>query len=281
MSFRILDQAPQYRLNNGAVNVSGSLTFYETDLTTLKNTWSDEALTTLNSNPVLLGSDGRTVTDVWGDGEYGVVIKDALGATVRTLNNVRANEPQVQTIPDGEAIGDLLQWDGSAWVATEGILVPDPTDLNNHQLVSDGSSVPVWEQKPEAPEIPDPEIVIVDTEPYSVRIGVSDDTTKVLRQYGSGTCPASPGSRTSSVTITPSVAFDKVLAVIITPRTDAVGVGVGGTFSTDGYTIGSPMSSFSVTVNSVDDGGDSNYTIENAWDFDWCVEGTVTVEAEE
>jgi hypothetical protein len=281
MSFRVLDQKPQYRLNNGKVNANGFLYTFENDLSTPKLTYSDEGLTTPNGFFVTLDANGRVPVDMWAAGTLGVVMKDALGVTVWTMNYVRANEPVVQTIPDGEAIGDLLQWDGSAWVATEGILVPDPTDLNNHQLVSDGSSVPVWEQKPEAPEIPDPEIVIVDTEPYSVRIGVSDDTTKVLRQYGSGTCPASPGSRTSSVTITPSVAFDKVLAVIITPRTDAVGVGVGGTFSTDGYTIGSPMSSFSVTVNSVDDGGDSNYTIENAWDFDWCVEGTVTVEAEE
>src|SRR5687767_12505506 len=137
MSFRILNQAPVYLLANGQPAAGGSLTFYETDLSTLKDTWSDEALTTLNSNPVLLDASGRTVTDVWGDeGEYGAVLKNSLGVEQWTRNNIRANEPQVQTIPDGDAVGDLLQWDGSAWIAVQGILVPDPTDLNNHQLES-------------------------------------------------------------------------------------------------------------------------------------------------
>ncbi len=87
-TFRLLNQAPQYLLADGSVNAGGSLHFYETDLTTPKDTWSDADLTVLNANPVTLNAQGRTVTDVFGDGEYGVVMKDALGAVIWTRNNV-------------------------------------------------------------------------------------------------------------------------------------------------------------------------------------------------
>ena len=62
MTYRILNQAPQYLLPDGSVNAGGSLTFFEPDLSTPKNTWSDPDMVTLNANPVLLDSAGRTVT---------------------------------------------------------------------------------------------------------------------------------------------------------------------------------------------------------------------------
>ena len=83
-SYRPLGQFNQYFLNSGAVNNGGSITFYETDLTTLKATYSDDGLTIVNSNPVLLDSAGRLSTDVWGSGNYGAVIKDRLGTVIET-----------------------------------------------------------------------------------------------------------------------------------------------------------------------------------------------------
>jgi len=62
-AFRILNQAPQY-LPSGKVNAGGSLAFYETDLTTLKDTWSDPDLIVLNSNPVELDAAGRSETNI-------------------------------------------------------------------------------------------------------------------------------------------------------------------------------------------------------------------------
>ena len=46
-SFRPLGQFVQYFLADGSVNAGGSITFYQTDLTTLKNTYSDPGLTVL------------------------------------------------------------------------------------------------------------------------------------------------------------------------------------------------------------------------------------------
>src|SRR5690606_33186699 len=99
MSFRILNQAPQYLLPDGRVNAGGSLTFYETDLSTPKGTWSDPELNTPNANPVELDAAGRSSTDIWGDGEYGVVMKDALGTPIWTRNNVRDVDNPGSAIP--------------------------------------------------------------------------------------------------------------------------------------------------------------------------------------
>lgn len=285
MSYRVIPAFSQFLTNAGQVLAGGTVNTYLTDLTTPALTYADEELTTSNGFAVTLDAYGRPPVAMWSDVPLGVIVRDSLGAEIKSANNVPGyGGNDADTLPAGNEPGDLLQWDGTAWVPVEGILVPDPEDLSNHYLVSDGSPLPVWQQIPAAQEIPDPEIVIVDTAPLSVRVGVSDDTTKYLRQFGSGTVPAA-AARTSSVEITLDTILDKAFAVHITPRTSVVsthaGHAIGATYAVTGYTVGSAMTSFTVTVNSVDDGGESNYNIENPWLFDWCAEGTVTVEAEE
>jgi hypothetical protein len=279
MSYRLTDPNPVWvGLLGTASAADGTLQFYDQGTTTPKATYSDEELTTPNANPVELDAAGRAETEIWLDGPYTVVLKDEDGTTVWTRDVVPEVSPTT-TLPDPTTLpGGTVKSNGTGYELVDDLDLPDPTDSAGKMVVvnSDGTDYTLQDQ-PTAPEIPDPEIVINDLAPYSVRIGVSDDTTKVLRQYGSGTVPAA-ASRTSSVTVTPTTSFDKVFAVIITPRTAAVGsFGIGATFSTSGYTLGTPMSSFTVEINSADDGGDSGYTIENAWNFDWCVEGTVTV----
>lgn len=279
MSYRLTDPNPVWVGLLGTESAAdGSMTFYSKGTTTPKQTFSDEGLTTPNANPVELDAAGRAETEIWLDGAYTVVLKDEDGTTVWTRDVVPEVSPTT-TLPDPTTLpGGTIQSNGTGYELVDVMDLPDPTDSAGYMVVVNGDGTGYSLQtQPEPPEIPDPEIVINDASPYSVRIGVSDDTTKVLRQYGSGTVPPA-ASRTSSVTVTPPTAFDKVLAVIITPRTAAVGsFGIGATFSTSGYTLGTPMSSFTVAINSADDGGDSGYTIDNAWNFDWCVEGTVTV----
>lgn len=281
MSYRVIDPFFQSFTNAGLVNNGGTIQTFLTDLTTPALTYADEDLTTSNGYSVALDAFGRPLFDMFSDVPLGVVIRTALGVEIKTRNNVPAyGQNDADTLPAGDEAGDLLQWDGTEWVAVAGILVPDPEDLGNHQLESDGTRVPFWAQKPAPPDIPDPEIVIEDTAPLSVRMGVSDDTTKFLRQFGTGTVPAA-ASRTSSVEITLDTILDKAFRVSVTPRTLVIADSVGCTYAVSGYTVGSAMTSFTVSVNSVDDGGDSNFHIEIPWQFDWCAEGTVTVEPEE
>lgn len=138
-TFRILNQAPQFLLPNGKVNAGGSVLTYATDLTTPKITWSDPEKATPNATEILLDAAGRTFVDVWGEGEYGIVMKDAAGVTQWTRNNVRAGGDAAQTIPDMVA-GGFLTNDGSNLSWEQILQVPDPTGADGYMMYSDGSN---------------------------------------------------------------------------------------------------------------------------------------------
>ena len=142
-SFRPLGQFIQFFLDDGSVNAGGSVTFYETDLTTLKNTYSDPALTVLNANPVTLDAAGRPVTDIWGSGVYGAVLADSTGTTIQTLNNIQSGADSGATIPALVA-NDFLTNDGSnlLWSAIQ--QVPDPTGEGGNFLGTDGTLL-LWQ----------------------------------------------------------------------------------------------------------------------------------------
>ena len=261
-SFRILNQAPQYLLADGSVNAGGSLTFYETDLTTLKDTWSDEALTTLNDNPVEFDAAGRTLTDVWGDGEYGIEMRDALGTIIWTRNNVQAGGDASQTIPALQA-GQFLTSDGTTMFWADILQVPDPTDLANYQLESDGTGIPVWVQKAEPPAPPESDI---DAETTFIRLNT------YLRQWGTGTAPPAPSAKTSSVNITFSKAFSATpyhASVTITESGGSTPSGAICTLAVTGLTA----TGMTVTVNMPDDDTNSSWKLANATPFSYSVEG--------
>lgn len=272
MSFRILNQAPQYLLPSGKVNAGGRLQFFETDLSTPKATWSDEALTVLNTNPVLMDAAGRTVTDVWGDGEYGVVMTNAAGVTIWTRNNVRSDAGAGTQIPPLLS-GRFLSNDGSVLQWQQIVLLPDLTGTNGNILWSDGA-LPYWAPPPAAPEIPDPDIVITTTPNKSVRLGVSDNTTKYFAQFGSDTVAPS-----GTKTVTDSVVFPTPYSA--TPWFVDV-VPTSGPASTSGayvtwHVTSKSTTGFTVTFNIPDDDSNANWQISNTINYDWKAEGTVVV----
>lgn len=63
---RLTDGLEQIFSSLGIVGSGYKLYFYETGTTTPKTTYSDEALTTPNTNPVVLNAAGRPDTDIWG-----------------------------------------------------------------------------------------------------------------------------------------------------------------------------------------------------------------------
>jgi len=86
---RLINPYQTFRDNAGEVLASGTLTFYVNgDVTTQKNIYTTDELTTAQSNPYTLDAYGRVIGDVWLDGTYSVVVKDSDGATVRTINDV-------------------------------------------------------------------------------------------------------------------------------------------------------------------------------------------------
>lgn len=194
-AFRPLGQFNQYFLNDGTVNAGGSITFYETDLTTLKNTYSDEALTTVNPNPVPLDGSGRLSVDVWGSDAYGAVLADALGATIETRNNIQSDAPTGTTIP-ALVSGDFLTNDGSVLLWQSLLQIPDPTGSAGDVLATDGTLV-FWDTPAAAPTIP--------------AGGITQTTSQIVigavsLQWGTGTLPAS-GGNTTNVSVTFGTAF--------------------------------------------------------------------------
>lgn len=63
---RLTNGLEQVLTNLGIVGSGYKLFFYETGTTTLKTTYSDEALTVANTNPIVLNSAGRPNVDIWG-----------------------------------------------------------------------------------------------------------------------------------------------------------------------------------------------------------------------
>lgn len=75
--------------SNAGVPISGAkLNFYDTGTATPKNTFSDEALSSANANPVVTDTNGRPGPIYLETGAYKVVITDASDNTLETIDPV-------------------------------------------------------------------------------------------------------------------------------------------------------------------------------------------------
>ena len=214
-SFRVLGQFVQYLLDDGTVNAGGSVTFYETDLTTLKDTFSDPGLTVLNPNPVPLAADGRLANDVWGSGVYGAVLADASSVTIQTLNNIQSGADHGLVIPS-LVTGDFLTNDGSNLLWSPVFQVPDPTGSAGNVLGTDGT-LAIWQPLPAAAT----NGITVATNGAG---GVTATATagspnpKLMIQTGTGSIPAS-GINQANGTVTFPTAFSAPPVVSLTLNT--------------------------------------------------------------
>lgn len=269
MSYRPLGQFPQYLLPDGRVNDGGWLHFYETDLTTPKTTYSDPGLTVANPNPLQLTAEGYPENDVWGDGAFGVTLSDPGNVVYRTYNNIQPDTPANSTIP-ALVNGAFLTNDGSnlLWQQIAQLLLPDPTGLNNYfPLVVDG----VWTATPFDVDVPDPEIVVSQTN-KSFRAGVSTDTTKFLIQVGTDTAPAAPGNTATTKTVTYPEAFTVCWGAFAFPTTNSQPGGPIVPYGTSAAGITTASFGFDVA-----EGNSSGSGVVNAVPFVWIAIGTKTV----
>ncbi len=77
MAVQILNGKQQFFDGNGVPLAGGFVYMYIPVTTTPKNTWQDEAQSTLNTNPIVLDASGEAV--IWGTGLYRQVLTDSLG----------------------------------------------------------------------------------------------------------------------------------------------------------------------------------------------------------
>lgn len=90
MASPFMDGYIQILDNNGDPASGAKLNFYQSGTTTRKDTFSDEALTSANANPVVCDSNGRPgpIYLETGNGGYSVVITDSADNTLETIDPV-------------------------------------------------------------------------------------------------------------------------------------------------------------------------------------------------
>lgn len=74
--------------DNGDPLAGGKVYTYEAGTTTPKATYTDSGAGTPNANPVILDAEGRA--DIWLDGAYKILLKDADDVTIYTVDNVQS-----------------------------------------------------------------------------------------------------------------------------------------------------------------------------------------------
>ena len=86
-AYRLGSIGTQYFDDSGNPLAGGKLWFYEVGTTTPEGTFSDEALTTANANPVVLDGAGRQ-PDVFYSGDRKIVLTDADDVLIETRDPV-------------------------------------------------------------------------------------------------------------------------------------------------------------------------------------------------
>lgn len=240
---------------------NGSLTFCEYGTTTEKDTWSDPEQATLNSNPVLLDSAGRSNTNIWLDGGYTVTLRDGDGVVVWT-RDVNSGQGSGATIPSLEN-GKFLTNDGSSLLWQSVREVPDPSGSPDYVLGTDGANL-IWQAPPEAP--PAAEVDGVDR---AVMKTGGDTDWQILK--GSGSAPASGLNQTTlSVTFAKPFKTGTVpnVAITATPGTQPGGPVVS-------YLTAPPTATGFTVGFDVAEGNSGQQNIVNPVVFQWIAQGQV------
>lgn len=105
MSGSLFPAPLQYFDDNGNPLANGKVWTYIAGTSTPKATYSDYALSSLNTNPVQLDAAGRV--SMWGAGAYKIITKTAAGATVETRDDMRLSGLTTTVVGDTSIDGGL------------------------------------------------------------------------------------------------------------------------------------------------------------------------------
>jgi hypothetical protein len=278
MAFRLVNPLPQFFTVDGKVLAGGNLYFTDSGTSNPRPTYADPDLFAENTNPVILDASGRPNADIWMDGVYRVVLKDASGATIWTKDNVEgpADLPGMA----GNA-GYFLGTDGAIPIWLPVLQVPSVAGQSGKVLINDGEA-PYWDN-PASSGIP---ALIADkfltnngtvmswadvpgatSSSNSIKIG------SVLLQFGTGTVPLPSVSpyHNSSVSITFPTPYAACIGVIATPKTDHIApLGTAPILTCASSTTGATVA-YDINSQSSSSGWSVNKTV----DFTWLSIGTV------
>lgn len=139
----------QFFSNDGLPLAGGKIQTYQAGSTTPLTTYTDSSGLIANTNPIILGTDGRPPSTIWlTDGFfYKFVLSDANDVVIQTYDNlygiVNAQPPAATPIPSG----GILLWSGSIGSIPAGYVLCNGSngtpDLRDRFVVGAGSTYAV------------------------------------------------------------------------------------------------------------------------------------------
>jgi hypothetical protein len=126
----------------------GYIYTYQAGSTTPLNTYTDNTGATANTNPIVLGTDGRPPNEIWltSGYSYKFVLTDANNNTIQTLDNlygIIGTSPSVSAVPSG----GIIMWSGSIGSIPSGYVLCNGSngtpDLRDRFIVGAGNSYSV------------------------------------------------------------------------------------------------------------------------------------------
>lgn len=251
-AFRILDQVPVYLDLLGQPASGGTLRFFDNVTDTPKDVFGDPDLTVNNGSSVLIGTDGRTVVDVWGDGVYRVRLYAADNTLIAEAEDVEIPGGAGTSIPALSA-NKFLTNDGAVMSWADVLQVPDPTGSSSKILGTDGVNL-LWQAPP------------------TVETPTSTDSSfsfgGLLIQRGTGSAPAS-GTKVTSLAVAFGTAFAATPFVCVNHPNSLSPAGFLGSGQASGETINGFTAVFDVNVAETG----ASFNIVNPVPFSWLAIG--------
>ena len=140
----------QFFDNNGAPLNAGKIYTYQAGSSTPLTTYTDNAGLTANTNPIILGTDGRPPNEIWlTDGFfYKFILKDSSDVTIQTYDNLYGILGVIPSVaPSSVPSGCILLWSGSIGSIPAGFVLCNglnsTPDLRDRFVVGAGSTYAV------------------------------------------------------------------------------------------------------------------------------------------
>ncbi len=132
-------QNPNYQFfdENGDPLAGGKLEFFVSGTSTPQDTYSDDALTVANTNPVILDGAGRAGDVFLLSADYKVVLKESDDTVVWTADPVRSTTPKSSDVKNVSTTTQLDASDDGKWIAADAtaagfvITLPAVADVGN------------------------------------------------------------------------------------------------------------------------------------------------------
>lgn len=280
MAYRLVNPLPQFFTVDGKVLAGGNLYFTDTGTSSPRPTYADPDLSAENTNPVILDASGRANADIWMDGVYRVVLKDASGATIWTRDDVKgpADLPELA----GQA-GYFLSTDGESLIWKPVLQVPSVSGQADKVLTNDGAD-PYWsDAASQLPAQAGHAGQFLQTNGADVAwaaiAGASSTSNSItignqLVQFGIDTAPSSGGKNTSKIVNFPA-AYASAPRVFIQPN--GGGPTPSGIFvRANALTInaGNFTAGFSTATGGTSADNYSRSNITSSFTFGWLAIGT-------